>query len=174
MSPVSMTISFLNKIGIQTERGNIPKNSFIPNVAIKNGTIRYNRKSRSSDLLHEAGHLACVPRKYRALCQGDMGKSLRKIWDIADEAGEIIVDSPMYRALIQCSDPEATAWAWAAGKHMELPEEEIIENHQYQETGESLRFALNAKCYFGINGLRAAGMLEHVKSFPTLTKWLQV
>lgn len=79
-------VSFLNEIGIKAERGDVPVNSFLPDITIKDGTIIYNDKTHVSDILHEAGHLACIPGKYRSTCQADMGKNQKKIWDIVETA----------------------------------------------------------------------------------------
>jgi hypothetical protein len=117
--------------------------------------------------------LAIIPGKYRPLCQENMGKSQKEIWKLAESAGEIEADTPMYRALIQSGDLEATAWAWSAGKHIGVPDEQIVLPHQYGGTGEDVRVMLAARCYAGINGLRAAGMIDSVKSYPKLTRWVQ-
>lgn len=167
------TIAFLAEVGIPATEGDVPTTSFLPNITIKDGAIIYNKNTHVSDILHEAGHLACIPGKYRNLCQSDMGKNQRKIWDIAEAAGEIEIDSPTYRALIQSSDPEATAWAWAAGRHLGIADEEIILDHQYEGTGEDIRTMLSIRGYFGINGLRAAGMVDSVRTFPEMTRWVQ-
>lgn len=171
---IQQAIIFLKGIGFNTERGEVTANSFVPNITIKNGEIVYNEEALVGDMLHEAGHLAILPAKYRSICQANVGRSVAEIWKHADAAGELEVDSPMYRALIQASDPEATAWAWAAGKEIGIAEEEIIPDFQYQGTGEEIRSMLSARCYLGINGLRAAGMLDSVKTFPKLTRWVQL
>lgn len=166
-------IAFLNEIGIKTSRGNVPSNSFMPNIAIQDGSIIYNKDATLGDLLHEAGHLAIIPKKYRPMCQGDMDESMRAIFDKAEIAGEMIPDSTIYCALIQSSDPEATAWAWSAGRHIGIEPQDIIADYLYEGTGADVRLMLSLNCYLGINGLRAAGMLTSVKSFPHLTQWTQ-
>lgn len=78
---------------------------------------------------------------------------------------------------MQCSDPEATAWAWAAGVHLGLPPEAVIMDHEYDGEGEGIRLALQLKCYLGINGLTHAGICSNPRvdgGYPVLRSWLQL
>jgi hypothetical protein len=82
----------------------------------------------------------------------------------------------MTRAMLQTGDCEATAWAWAAGKHLNVPERSIIVHGKashYDGNGATVALMLRNSAYFGVNGLRAAGFLQHTRDFPRLTKWLQ-
>ena len=169
-------IRFLNSISIRTVRGKVPITSFLPGIKIRRGTLFYNHKALAADLLHEAAHIAIVPAKYRLFCSGDMDKAVQRMWKTEKKAGEIEIDTPICRSLIQASEVEAIAWSWAAGKHLGLPEEEIITNykHHFNGDGPVIRNMLKANCHFGINGLRAAGMVESVKTYPQLTRWVQV
>lgn len=168
-------VSFLNAIGIVTKRGRVPKDSVLKHVAIVNGGIVFDVKVRARDLLHEAGHLALIPGKYRPLCSGNMDKSVQKIWDKATAEGEMAFEDYIYRSLLQSSDTEATAWAWAAGKYLGLPEKQIISDskYEYDSEGKEIRFMLGIGRYLGIHGLRAAGMIDSVKDYPKLKRWLQ-
>ncbi len=62
-------------------------------------------------------------------------------------------DSPLSRAIIQCSDPEATAWAWAAGIHLGLPPKIIIQHDEYDGAGRDIRQGLSINCYPGFTDL---------------------
>src|ERR1700735_3226192 len=168
-------VAFLNSIGIRAVRSKVPITSFLPGIRIRRGVLFYYSKAIAADLLHEAAHVAIVPAKYRILCSGDMDKSIRRIWNAALKAGEIEIDSPIYRQVIQASEAEAIAWSWAAGNYVGLSEEEIITNDPTHFNGEGaeIRNMLKANCHFGINGLRTAGMVESVKTFPRLTRWTQ-
>jgi hypothetical protein len=169
-------VTFLNSIGIRTVPGKIPVTSFLPTIRIRRGTLFYGQKALAADLLHEAGHIAIVPKKYRLLCNGDMEKSVSRIWEIACKAGETHdPDAPIARAIMQASECEAIAWSWAAGQHLGLREEAIITNykHHFNGEGREIRTCLKMRCHFGINGLRAAGMIESVKTFPQMTHWVQ-
>lgn len=170
-------MTFLNSIGIRTVRGNVPATSFLPGVKIHRGTLFYNHKAIAADILHEGAHIAIVPLKYRLFCTGNMDKAVQRMWKAAMKAGEIEVqpETPTFRHLIQASESEAIAWGWAAGKHIGLRDEEIITNDPTHFNGEGpeIRDCLRANSHFGINGLRAAGMVESVKTFPALTRWTQ-
>jgi len=167
-------IDFLNSIGIRTKYCSYPIKGFLPNVFISAGVLYYTEDTLPSDILHEAGHIAIIPEEYRAFCTGDMEKCVQTIWAKAKAAGELEeIDGYMCRALLQASDVEATAWAWAAGKFLEIPEAEIILDSQYEGNGKNIRFMLSTNSYFGINGLRAARMLKSVREYPVLQKWTQ-
>ena len=91
-------------------------------------------------------------------------------------------DDPLYRAAVQTSDPEATAWAFAAGKHLGFRENRIILASQYQGTGRDIRFALGVGQYMGIHGLAHAGFCavnrlvaqaRGIPQYPELAMWVQ-
>lgn len=167
------TVAFMNHIGIPAKKGPVPRTSFLPNICIKKGGIVYNEKVDVADILHEVGHIAIMPSKYRGLCSGDMDRSIAKIFNLAEKDGDFEIGSPMYYGLIQASEAEATAWAYAVGKHLEIPDEEIILDDHYNKTGAEQRTMLSLKCHFGIHGLRAGGMIESVKTYPKLIRWTQ-
>lgn len=165
-------ISFLNSIGIRTVEGRASTTGFLPNIKVRRGILFYNHKTNAADLLHNAGHIAVIPAKYRLLCTGNMEKAVQKIWRIAEKTND---DSSVFRALMQASETEAIAWSWAVGKHLGLRGKEIItdDKSHFKGIGADIRAMLKANCYFGINGLREAGMVESVKTFPRLTRWTQ-
>lgn len=168
-------VAFIDSIGIPIQKGKVPKSSFLPNIAIKRGGIVYNDEVCTADILHEAGHLAIIPLQYRDICSGDMDKSAQKIWNKAQKNGHMEIDTPIFRQLIQASECEAIAWSWAAGKYIGLADEEIITDdpRHFNGEGEEIREYLSLNSHFGINGLRAGGMLDSVKSYPQLTRWVQ-
>lgn len=65
---------------------------------------------------------------------------------IVDETG-VHPDDPLYRAVIQCSDPEVTAWAWATGTELGLPSEEIVRDDEYGGDCETIRLALQMRAW---------------------------
>ena len=90
-------------------------------MLIERGTLVIDPATvRISTLLHEAGHLSTVPSCYRDWMDGNLYASLRRIGDDAAAACIEDPDSPFGRAMVQISDPEATAWAWVAGVHIGL------------------------------------------------------
>jgi hypothetical protein len=169
-------LRFLNEIGISAvyEAG---ATGFSKGCRIMQGALHVDPACRISTILHEAGHLAITPRCFRALMDGDLGAGQREMLRIVDEAG-IYPDDPFYRAVIQCSDPEATAWAWAAGTALCLPGDEMIRDDEYGDDGEAIRLALQMRAYLGVHGLAHAGFCaiherNGVAAWPQLHFWTQ-
>jgi hypothetical protein len=172
-------LSFLQEIGLpwQWSPGAA---GFIPGVDIQRGELLVDAKARASAVLHEAGHLAVIPGEFRRLVCGNVDGAHRLMFEqLAHEDP----DSPRMRAALQCSDGEATAWAWAAGIHCGIPDGEIIQDDEYDGEGAILRVQLRRKAFVGINGLCYAGFaaqkdgdlqrLRGLPVYPKLGMWLQ-
>lgn len=169
-----MAIRFLAQAGLDLRHGDA-RGGFVHGIRIDAGAIIYDDTARPSNLLHEAGHIAICPGRFRHLLSGDLDSSFEQILSAA-RLGDEEPDSPLYRALIQMSDPEATAWAFAAGVAAGLPRESVIEDTDYAGEGSSIRLALAAGRYLGINGLQHAGMtsLRGTVRYPSMHRWLQI
>nr|WP_272955712.1 hypothetical protein [Pseudomonas aeruginosa] len=171
-------LSFLRDIGLSVEV--VPGAAgFIDHVRIKDGGLQIDPRCPASGLLHEAGHLAVVPKRYRHWMSGNLYASFNRMLKdpefLAQEP-----DSPLYRAVIQATDPEVTAWAWAAGRFLGIPSEVIIQNDEYDGSGRNIRILLQANSYIGINGLSHGGFCVRRKTpyralpqYPELAFWLQ-
>lgn len=169
------TVAFLSEIGIAVQPSQSAK-GFLEHIRISDGILLYNPDhATAANLLHEAGHLAVLPSRLRDTVNDDLDDTFDKLGEIMDkEFDPNNPDSPEIRALLQCGETEATAWAWAAGIAIGLPYEQIIENEDYNNGGENMRLALLCNAYLGINGLVAGNMLANVRSYPQLTRWLQI
>jgi hypothetical protein len=129
-------------------------------------------------LLHEAGHLAVIPGRYRVQVGENLESSLGKIMDQVDWSDP---DSLECRMALQCGETEATAWAWAAGIHLGLKPQEIIADEDYDGTGASMRVCLEHDAYLGINGMCHAGFCGRgelgrrrgLPIYPKLSYWVQ-
>jgi len=179
---LTLCVEFLREIGlgVHFRRG---ASGFCPGVDISNGQLMIDPEvAYASVVLHEAGHLAIVPDRYRSLLQSNVDEGVNAMLEEVCSMG-LPPDHPLYRAAIQTSDPEATAWAWAAGTHLGLPGPEIIRDDEYDGGGAEIRLMLAAGRYLGIHGLAHAGFC-HVPSymarangieavFPRLRRWLQ-
>lgn len=180
---------FLNvvaKIPTRLEEENV--NGFIRGVEIRKGCIHFDGRGKISDVLHEAGHIAIMPSRYRKSMSGDISSSIRRAWDDAKLQGPLTVER-LTRALLQCSDPEATAWAWAAGVHIGLQPEQIIPDSDdpivYGGDAAGVRFAhtLSGTTIqpLGAHGLAAAGFCQvgmlnphnPLPRYPKLAFWTQ-
>lgn len=151
---------------------------FIDGVRIENGGLIVAPSCRASGLLHEAGHLACVPGRFRGYMSDNLAHGMRKMMDELQPMA-LTPDHPLERAAIQCSDPEATAWAWAAGMAIGMAPEQIIQDDEYDGDGTDIRMMLSASQYVGIHGLAHAGMCKRgawaapEDRYPNMTTWLQ-
>lgn len=169
------TVAFLRQIGLEVIEAE-EASGFLEDIRIEQGRLYYRPSAHASNLLHEAGHLAVLPSRFRPLA----GDDLQKVFILMhDEVGQLIQkpdcdpDAPEIREVMQAGETEATAWAFAAGRAIGLPDTITIRDEDYDGEGESVRTGLICNAYFGINGLVAGGMCASVRSYPTLTRWLQ-
>lgn len=178
---LARTIDALRGIGLQVDIVEGAK-GFLPGVAIVHGTLQVSPECRLSDLIHEASHLAIVPGRYRHLAHGNLYALYPAMFNDVDQA-QVAPDAPLARAILQCTDTEATAWSWAFGMHLGLAPELIIEDGQYPDengigTGAEIRMMLSLNRYMGINGLANAGFCSvhrfgKLPVYPQLAFWLQ-
>lgn len=171
-------VQFLLNVGLEV-RLSPSARGFIDGVAIVDGALLVDSRARASGLLHEAGHLAIIPNRFRSYLSGNISSGIKRIFSELD-ALQLSPDDHLERALINTGDPEATAWAWAVGKQLNIPEDLIIQDDEYEGGGEWVRSALAANCYIGINGLSHAGfcVVRHnpylpCPVYPDLAYWLQ-
>lgn len=170
------TADFLRGVGLVVhDIGQVPDDSFLPHVAIRRGELQATPRCPPSSLLHEAAHLAIVPQPYRKQLDGNLARGLHAMWESINRL-DLDPDHPLVRAALQASDPEATAWAWAAGCAIGLPATSIILDSEYDGTGAAIREMLQTRMYVGIHGLMHAGMCLHPRrpnGYPRLLRWLQ-
>ena len=170
-------VSFLNDIGIPTSIVPYAK-GFIDEVEIQDGQLLVTQNGKASNILHEAGHLAIVPSRFRSYLNGNISHGITRAFNEI-ESFEGYAESSEYRKLLQTGDVEATAWAWAAGKYLNLPEDEIIRDSEYGGTGDEVRLCLSMRAYAGINGLANADFcnirirVPDMPVYPNLAFWLQ-
>lgn len=154
---------------------------FVDGVAIAKGELLVDPGASVSSTLHEAGHLACLPGEFRCHASGNLCATVRLMLQSTDFSDP---DAPPARAALQCSDPEATAWAWAAGMHLGIAPSHVIQDHEYGKAGAEVRLQLQLRQYAGIHGLAAAGFCavrpgpyatsRGLPAYPRLSRWLQL
>ena len=174
-------MAFLREVGFEVQEQS-GAGGVVPGVKIQEGALLVDPETALvSDVLHEAGHLATVPGRFRKWFTGNVQGGQKRIMEVLEHEN-VDPDSPMFRAIIQCSDTEATAWAWAAGRHLGFPEEKIIRDKDYGEDGESIRLMLSLNSYVGIHGLANAGFcctrpilsdVTGLPAYPELKMWVQ-
>ena len=186
LNPVWQCVDFLDRIGIATQE-RPGATGVLAGLAIVGGCIHFDDDvCTAADLLHEAGHLAVLPSQWRRKASGDLDRLFPEMF--ADgSADNLDPDGPEMRAMLQCGEAEATAWAWAASMHIGLsPLQTIEDNTYYNEDGTpggaDVRLALQCGAYAGINGLQAAGwcaassvIARHrgLPLYPKLRRWIQ-
>ena len=149
---------------------------FVAGVAIRGGALLFDERASASNLLHEAGHVAICPGRFRHLLSGNVETSYAHVIREAQPHLNGDPDSPLQRALIQMGDTEATAWAFAAGVAAGLPPQIVIEDGDYQGEGAEIRACLRGRAYLGIHGLAHGGMtrLRGEAAYPAMQRWLQI
>ncbi|EMO9521124.1 hypothetical protein ACR3H8_19990 [Pseudomonas aeruginosa] len=148
---------------------------------IVEGKLLASPECPASTLLHELAHIAIVPSRYRYLLNDNISIGVRRAFELAAPLMDD-PDSAFSRAMINMGDCEATAWAWAAGTHLGITPEQIIQDEEYDHGGQDIRLALKFNSYLGINGLAHAGFCcvrtskhftKQKPAFPKLAFWLQ-
>ncbi|MBB4861571.1 hypothetical protein HNP46_000382 [Pseudomonas nitritireducens] len=171
-------VDFLTSIGLEVRRV-AEADGFIEDVRITEGRLEITDHCSPTNLLHEAGHLAVVPARFRHLMSDDIDFGTREMLDIIKAEGHG-PDSFEWRSVAQASEMEAVCWQWAAGQAIGLPEELIILDEDYEGIGREVRAQLITKTHPGIKGLAHADFCKPRadlpwpgKPYPELNYWLQ-
>ncbi|WP_235514722.1 hypothetical protein [Acidovorax sp. Root217] len=154
-------VAFLRGIGLEVTEAEVPADSFLLGLRIVQGGLQVDLDQLRwpGDLLHEAGHLAVVPAALRA----HMDDALAELPPVP-HGGEI----------------EATAWAWAALRHLQLPSEVLFHDGGYHGRSQGLRTTFELGVYLGAAGLVSAGLAATpaqasagATPYPHLMAWLR-
>jgi hypothetical protein len=158
---LSICISFLNEIGIETKFEKLDEPCFLPGLSIRNGSIIIDREALKypGDVLHEAGHIAIVPAAERpALTASAIEKREHR------EAEEMM----------------AIAWSYAACMHLSLDPYVVFHDDGYKGGGSYIADNFSNKNYFGLPMLQWKGMaadeknaaLLNIPPYPYMIKWV--
>lgn len=70
--------SFLEEIGLTVHvLEAVRDKAFVPEVEIVGGALHVTPNGKISDWLHEAGHLCCVPKRYRSGLSGNLETGIK-------------------------------------------------------------------------------------------------
>jgi hypothetical protein len=162
MTSLDAILTFLEEIELSAREGMVPIDSFLPGIRVARGTLVFDRGSLRwpGDLLHEAGHIAVTPA------------SLRYSLDDA-----LVTTS----AVPHAGEAEATAWAFAAIVHLQLPPSVLFHEGGYHSRSPGLITTFSCGVYPGAFGLSQAGMTvtstaaesTGVPPYPHMTRWLR-
>lgn len=181
-------VSFLRGIGIGVEFGEGARNGFLPGVNIQGGVIHVDPETLvgPGDLLHEAGHIAILPRRFHAQLGRDLDADTRAA--IAAEAGPAIPDDLILARPLQQGEAMAQAWSYAAALHIGVPLPCVFFPGSYKvdsyEGIHPIQRWLESGTHHGPNGLAAVGMTgfsgifafmgdNGLPPFPRMTRWVQ-
>ena len=141
-------VAFLEDVGIPLEVSAIDGGSFVPGLAIVNGTLRIDPMVMAwpGDLLHEAGHVAVVePQRRLNLC------------DVGTDAGE---------------EMAALAWSVAAAKACGTGLDVLFHPGGYKGDSAWLAEQFGTGAPFGVPLLAWYGMTSEA-GFPSMERWLR-
>lgn len=140
-------VGFLNRIGIETRAGEVPGDTFVPGIEVRNGTLIYDEAKLKypGDLLHEAGHLAVMKPEERA------------------KANETVDTGPG-------EEMAAIAWSYAAALHINIDPKIVFHSDGYKGESQSILDNFANRHYFGVPLLDLWKMAE---KYPRMAKWLR-
>jgi hypothetical protein len=141
--------TFLVTIGLPVRAGAVPGPSFLPGIAIQNGVliVDEDRLLYPGDLLHEAGHLALLPRDARRTVHGDAG----------DDGG---------------LEVGAIAWSYAAAVHLGIDPAVVFHEAGYRGASQSILENFKAGRYIGVPIIEWVG-LTTAETYPAMHTWLR-
>jgi len=156
----SLILSFLDKIGINYSLESITGETFLPGLKLREGTLIIDMKKLlyPGDILHEAGHLACMPPNIRK----DMSDNL-PVSDLHN-GGELM----------------AIAWSYAACIYLKIDAKVVLHEHGYKDASESIIENFKASRFIAVPLLQWLGMsydekqakVHHLEPYPVMQKWL--
>lgn len=148
---------FLEEIGLSYQLQEISEHTFLPGLKLLNGSliIDTNQLKYVGDILHEAGHLACMPPEIRK----DLNDNLE--------------DSDLHRG----GEMMAMAWSYAACIHLELDPHLVFHEDGYKGDGKNIVQNFKNGQYLGVPLLVWCGMCEKEdmndksQGFPLMLTW---
>ncbi len=182
-------VAFLRGIGIGVEFGPGAQNGFLPGVNIHAGVIHVDPHTLagSGDLLHEAGHIAVLPKRFRSGLGTDLEVDLHRL--IEQEVGPGIPDDPILAAPYQQGELMAQAWSYAAALHIGVPPACVFfpgsyKHHDYEGQHPMERW-IESGTHYGPMALARVGMTgpaglfammnagNVLPPYPVMSRWVQ-
>ncbi|WP_114391874.1 hypothetical protein [Oleisolibacter albus] len=178
-------IAFLRDIGLAVEIGPGAAGGFLPGVNIHAGILHVDPDTLvgSGDVLHEAGHIAIVPRRFWP----QLGTDLQQSTTAAITAEMGVPDDPVLRQIQLNSEGMAQAWSYAAALAIGVPPACIFFPGAYKHTDyegtHPMQRWIESGTHFGLPSLAQAGMTgvagpfallqnNGLPPFPQMTRWL--
>jgi len=136
--PLDQILSFLQKIGLAYQLETIEEDTFLPGLKLRNGALVIDTKRLlyPGDILHEAGHLACMPPNIRQIMNDNLE------------------DCDMHRG----GEMMALAWSYAACIFLKIDPEIVFHQNGYKGAGQNLIQNFNAGNIIGLPLLQWSDM----------------
>lgn len=153
-------LCFLQQIGLVYHLEKIHEPTLLPGLQLRNGELIIDVENLlyQGDILHEAGHLACMPVSIRKTMSGNLE------------------DIDLHRG----GEMMAIAWSYAACKHLNINPEIVFHEHGYRNGSKNIIDNFNNDYTFGVPLLqwcemcydnKTAALLD-TKPFPEMLTWL--
>ncbi|MEH3114789.1 aspartyl/asparaginyl beta-hydroxylase domain-containing protein [Pedobacter terrae] len=149
-------LNFISEIGLEYQLEKIIEETFLPGLKLSGGTLIIDTEKLlyPGDILHEAGHLACMPAEIRM----EMSDSLPN--DDLNNGGEMM----------------AIAWSYAACVNLDIDPRIVFHDNGYKGGGQNLVDNFKNGNFFGVPLLQWNGMTyppgqENNLSFPQMIHW---
>ncbi|WP_207459241.1 hypothetical protein [Azospirillum sp. SYSU D00513] len=179
-------VAFLRGIGMGVEYGEGARGGFLPGANIRAGVMHVDPDTLvgPGDLLHEAGHIVVVPRRFWARLGSNLQVDIEALLAEAVASGDAA--APQLDMAARQGEFMAQAWSYAAVLHLGLPPECIFFPGSYHcdryEGTHPMQAWLERGTHLGPLSLARAGLtgfpglFAHMGSnglspFPHMTRW---
>lgn len=107
-------VAFMRDLGVSVEYGDGAHGGFLPGVNIHGGVIHVDPDTLvgSGDVLHEAGHIIVVPRRFWPRLESDLLASTQALID--EQNGRNETPDPRLALAVSQGEWIAQAWSYAA------------------------------------------------------------
>jgi len=153
-------LNFLREIGVSYYFARIDDKTFLPGLKLRNGALIIDTEKLlyPGDILHEAGHLACMPDDIRRIMNDNLDSNQ------VHQGGEMM----------------AIAWSYAVCLHLGINPKVVFHEHGYKGSGESIVDNFSQGQYFGVPLLEWCGMSYgqatakrlNKQPFPEMISWM--
>lgn len=153
-------LPFLDQIGITYSLEPINEDTFLPGLKLRNGTlvIDTDKLLYPGDVLHEAGHLACVPPDVRATMN------------------DTLETNDMNAAV----EMAAMAWSYAACLHLGIDPYIVFHEHGYKGGAQGIVQGFQNGNKMGVPILQWRGMCydgnmayhHYAQPYPAMISWV--
>jgi hypothetical protein len=161
MNPlVSQLTDFIRSIGIEVSFEPLSESGFLPGISIRDGVIIVDNEALlyPGDLLHEAGHIAVVPRA---------------------ERGTLSPETIGTRPLQAAEEMMAIAWSYAACTQLGLDPAVVFHAGGYMGGGDSILSTFSSPTPIGVPMLQYIGLTcygsraaeQGTPPFPAMQQW---